>query len=65
MSFALGDAMSATPATGSESTPLGSRIRMLPGSLSVTRILPSGRNARLQGAGIWSISVVTRKDADP
>ncbi len=35
-----------------------SKIRMLPGSLSVRRIFPSGRNARLHGAGRLSISVV-------
>ncbi len=40
MSFAAGDARSATPATGSESMPLVSRMRMLPGSLSVRRIFP-------------------------
>ena len=38
---------------------LVSRMRRLPGSLSVRRIFPSGRNARLQGAGRLSISVVT------
>src|SRR5579872_2179014 len=64
MSFAAGDAKLDTPATGAESTPLASSMRMLPGSLSVSRIFPSGKNARLQGAGRLSISVVTWNAAD-
>ena len=39
------------------------RMRILPGNLSVRRIFPPGRNARLHGTSDLSMSVVTLKGA--
>ncbi len=61
MSFAAGEATTDTPASGSDSAPLVSRMRIVPGSRSVTMIFPLGRNARLHGACRLSMSVVTLK----
>ena len=63
MSFAAADATTDTPANGSDSAPLVSRMRIVPGSRSVTRIFPSGRNATLHGTCRLSMSVVTVKGA--
>ena len=50
MSFASGFITTFTPVNGSDIPPLESTIRIAPGSRSVTRIFPSGRNAMLHGA---------------
>jgi hypothetical protein len=63
MSFAPGAATTETPASGSESFPVFSRIRILPGSRSVRMMLPLGRNARLHGTFRLSMSVVTANGA--
>jgi hypothetical protein len=63
MSCAAAEATTETPASGSDSTPFVSRMRIVPGSRSVMRMSPFGRNARLQGACMLSMSVVTLNGA--
>ena len=63
MSFAAGDFTADTPANGSDSFPSVSRMRIVPGSRSVTRIFPPGRNATHHGTCMLSIRVVTLNGA--